>query len=110
MPRCGFIPDAVTRLTGLEYHAGKMYQQCGEILAQETRDPLMAFNEWLLALPRRLLVTYNARMLVAKYQEEKLPFPPNTAFATPLDCFVIFTQKGKVTAYQVSSRTSNEIR
>ncbi|WAR14194.1 DPO3-like protein [Mya arenaria] len=91
-PKCGYIPTTASNITGLEFHGGVLYQHCKEVTSVAASEALLAFKRWLEAFGSHILlvahnVMFDARLLVAKYQEEGITVPETIGFADSLRLF-----------------------
>ncbi|WAR05581.1 DPO3-like protein, partial [Mya arenaria] len=91
-PKCGYIPTTASNITGLEFHDGVLYQHCKEVTSVAASEALLAFKRWLEAFGSHILlvahnVMFDARLLVAKYQEEGITVPETIGFADSLRLF-----------------------
>ncbi|XP_052818439.1 uncharacterized protein LOC128244478 [Mya arenaria] len=72
--------------------AAVLYQHCKEVTSVAASEALLAFKRWLEAFGSHILlvahnVMFDARLLVAKYQEEGITVPKTIGFADSLRLF-----------------------
>jgi len=91
-PRSGFIPSAVTKVTGLEFHGNVMFYYSQPVPSMQVHRALSEFKDWLDKYNKQqVLVAHNAnfdaKIIVQSFKDAKITFPATVCFADTLKLF-----------------------